>query len=167
MMQVAFVLKVQGQGSNSLHMEYLRKKSTEYCSGVDVVKLATELEAQLESLPLSTLGGIQRGRCDDVPPCIFREAQRFTTEAAVHTWIVSQNVMQGIAPPSKKVCEYRRGLQRIMEDVHTDDAHSLSLLAGEKKWAQRFRVRWDLTVGKLSAGDVVPVPELRKKVLRA
>jgi hypothetical protein len=162
-MQVALVLRIQSQGTNNLHVDYLRKRKSELRCDIDLSKAAEELDAELDNIKLSDVVDIATGHCGNMRPRVFRDAKRFTDEAAIHAWVVQQNVVQGIAPPAKKVCEFRRGLQRITEDLGTHDEQTVPLLAGEKKWVQRFRVRWDFTVGKISAGDVVPVTELRKK----
>ena len=163
-MLVAFVLRVQEDPSSTLHIDYLRKIFADRLSCTDLQEASEKIETQIDDANLQQIMCIRNGSCETIAASVFRLAKRFQTEAAVHAWVVNQNVMQGIAPPSRSVSAVRRALLGSVEPTKADLEMSLPLKAGEKKWVQRFRRRWGLSRGRLPAGDVVPVEELRSKV---
>lgn len=163
-MLVAFVLRVQEDPSSTLHIQYLQRKFADRLSCADLQDAFEKIETKIDDTNLQQIMHIRNGSCETIDAKVFSLATAFRTEAAVHAWVVTQNVMQGIAPPSRSVSAVRRALLHSVKPTKTDLEMSLPLKAGEKKWVQRFQRRWGLSRGRLPAGDVVPVEELRSKV---
>ena len=87
-------------------------------------------------------------------------------EARLHIWICKQNQDQGVAPPPQFVWERRCTL---LQELHGDDVDVGSngqspKSATAKKWIQRYRLRWNLALGKQPAKDLLPVSKMRDKV---
>ena len=95
-------------------------------------------------------------------------------DAGLLGWIGEQNSAQGVAPPPQFVWERRCALAIDNQSGRERGAASWrpARSAAAKKWMQRFRQRWNLTLGRLPAKNLLPSatmqtkarPESRRKV---
>lgn len=98
---------------------------------------------------------------------MMKEVKHILEDARLHVWICKQNDVQGIAPPPQFVWKKRCSL---FEDLHDDAPVASSVMQSPKseaarKWVQRFRLRWHLTLGRQPAKDLLPVETMKFKVL--
>ena len=76
-----------------------------------------------------------------------------------------QNKAQGVAPPPQLVWGKRCALAIYNNRGPWRGAASWrpARSAAAKKWMQRFRQRWNLTLGRLPAKDILPTATLQAK----
>ena len=101
----------------------------------------------------------------DVPRGTLAEAQRLVEDARLLSWVGEQNSAQGVAPPPQLVWEKQCALAIDCSNGEERGAASWRppRSAAAKKWMQRFRRRWSLTLGRLPAKDVLPVASMQNK----
>lgn len=164
-MDVAFILLIKSFGDHGLDLEYLRRRWLTKLPGLDLDEAAHELDERFIATGFEEVANIANEESPHLPQSYFLEAERFQEEAKVHDYISKQNLQQGIAPSRKLVIEFRRKLKGSHDEDIAHEVPSIAVRAGEKKWIQRFRVRWGLSTGRLPAGDVLELEDLRRKVL--
>jgi hypothetical protein len=165
-MTVAFILFVPTAPEHKFDLEYLRRQWSGKLN-IDASSASTELETKFLEAPLKEVWDISEGRCEGIPQSFFDEAIRFRREAETYNWVCAQNAVQGLAPSSTLVMQYRRRSTAIAELKPDSASMWLSYKAGERKWVQRFRTRWGLSLGRIPAGEVVPLNALREKDFRS
>ena len=86
-------------------------------------------------------------------------------DARLLRWIEKQNKAQGVAPPPQFVWEKRCALAIDNNSGQERGAASWrpARSAAAKKWMQRFRQRWNLTLGRLPAKDILPSATMQAK----
>ena len=112
----------------------------------DVDALIREIEARFLEIPLAALA--EWLAWSDIPPTVQSEAQRLVEDARLLRWIGEQNSEQDVAPPPQFVWEKRCALAIDKSSGHQRCAASWRPFrsAAAKKWMQRFRRRWDLSL---------------------
>ena len=125
--------------------------------GGDVAACAREIETRFLETPVDLLAQ-WLDWSDDIPRAVRAEAQRLVEDAGLLIWIGEQNSAQGVAPPPQSVWEKRCALAIDSESGGPRGAASWrpARSAAAKKWMQRFRRRWNLTLGRLPAKDLPP-----------
>ena len=93
-------------------------------------------------------------------------ANKFINEFQLRAWIIEQNVVKGLAPPSSEV-------GAIYDQVLTA-AHAAPIIAvsradmqssKNRSWVYRFRGRWGISIGKINTRDIVEPEEIHEKVV--
>ena len=86
-------------------------------------------------------------------------------DAGLLGWIGEQNSAQGVAPPPQFVWERRCALAIDNQSGRERGAASWrpARSAAAKKWMQRFRQRWNLTLGRLPAKNLLPSATMQTK----
>lgn len=140
----------------------------------DVDTWTCEIETHFHEIPADTLAQ-WLDWSDDIPRVARAEAQRLVEDAGLLGWIGEQNSAQGVAPPPQFVWERRCALAIDNRSGRERGAASWrpARSAAAKKGMQRFRQRWNLTLGRLPAKDLLPSatmqtkarPESRRKVV--
>ena len=147
-----------------LDLLYLQKHQARDAAW-DIEEALKLLEDEYLATEPEKIADILDGAAAGWPKHIFQEAARFRQDFILFTWIRDQNINQGVAPSPKLVTLWRRVGTTTASDPHGEDADMVALTFGEKKWLQRFRRRWAITLGKVPVGDVIPLPSLRQKAL--
>ena len=131
--------------------------------GEDVDALTREIETRFLETPVDTLA--QWLDWSDIPRTIQSEAQRLVEDARLLHWIGEQNRAQGVAPPPQFVWERRCALAIDNDSGRERGAASWrpARSAAARKWMQRFRQRWNLTLGRLPSKDILPAATMRAK----
>lgn len=161
-MTAAFVLYVQAAGYHGYDLEYLKRRWATVLD-LDLVKAETEIEQRFLDTDVSELRRIMDGTSTIFPNRIFNETANFKKDADAYEWICEVNCNQGLAPTPKLVMLFRRGGAEAVSMNSLEEGKRLVWRAGERKWVQRFRQRWNLCLGRLPAGDVVPLRSMRQK----
>ena len=133
--------------------------------GGDVAACTREIETRFLETPVDLLAQ-WLDWSDDIPRAVRAEAQRLVEDAGLLTWIGEQNSAQGVAPPPQFVWEKRCALAIDSKSGGPRGAASWrpARSAAAKKWTQRFRRRWNLTLGRLPAKDLLPPATMQAKV---
>ena len=133
--------------------------------GGDVAACVREIETRFLGTPVDLLAQ-WLDWSDDIPRAVRAEAQRLVEDAGLLVWIGEQNSAQGVAPPPQFVWEKRCALAIDSQSGGPKDAASWrpARSAAAKKWMQRFRRRWNLTLGRLPAKDLLPLATMQAKV---
>ena len=129
----------------------------------DVDALTREIETRFLETPVHTLA--EWLDLSDIPRTIQGEAQRLVEEARLLLWIGEQNSAQGVAPPPQFVWEKRCALAIDSKSWGERGAASWrsASSAAAKKWMQRFRQRWNLSLGRLPVKDILPTETMQAK----
>ena len=133
--------------------------------GEDVAKCTAEIEDRFLKTPVDTLAQ-WLDWSEDMPRGARAEAQRLVEEARLLRWVGEQNRGQGVAPPPQFVWEKRCSMAI---DCHHGEGRAAgswrpARSAAAKKWLQRFRRRWNLTLGRLPTQDILPAETMQSKV---
>ena len=102
---------------------------------------------------------------EDLPRAVRTEAQRLVDDARLLRWIGEQHSGQGVAPPPQFVWEKRCALAIDNKSWGERGAASWrsASSAAAKKWMQRFRQRWNLSLGRLPVKDILPTETMQAK----
>ena len=93
-------------------------------------------------------------------------ADKFIKEFQLRAWIIEQNVVKGLAPPSSEV-------GAIYDQVLTA-GHAAPILpvsradmqsSKNRSWVYRYRGRWGISIGKINTRDIVSPQEIHEKVI--
>ena len=130
----------------------------------DVATCTHEIETRFLETPVDTLAQ-WLDWSEDIPRTVRTEAQRLVEDARLLRWIGEQNSAQGVAPPPQFVWEKRCALAIDNNSGQERGAASWrpARSAAAKKWMQRFRQRWHLTLGRLPAKDILPSATMQAK----
>lgn len=161
---MAFVLFVKTAPEHGLDLEYLRRSSSA-AGGFDLQRAVEELEERFVTTDAVEIGSILDGCSERLPKTVFRDAARFRREADLYSWVRLQNINQGVAPAPKLVMLHRRASDGESGCCTTGMGLATVFTAGERKWLQRFRKRWNVSLGKVPAGEVVPLAVLQEKAI--
>ena len=133
--------------------------------GGDVATCARAIETRFLETPVDILAQ-WLDWSDNIPRAVRAEAWRLVEDAGLLIWIGEQNSAQGVAPPPQFVWEKRCALAIDSQSGGPKDAASWrpARSAAAKKWMQRFRRRWNLTLGRLPAKDLLPLATMQAKV---
>lgn len=95
-----------------------------------------------------------------------RLAAQFVEEWRIAAWATGLNPDCGVAPSSESIImKYNNALQALAE-------HRRPKLVGcmweasARKWAHRWRVRWNASFGSISAGEPITAQDLQTRSLR-
>ena len=93
-------------------------------------------------------------------------AKRYLNEFKLRAWIIKQNVLKGLAPPSSEVGTYFDNFIIAGQPVGAIPfvPRSDMTLIGNRRWMQRFRDRWNISLGKVASRDIVSPIEISEKV---
>ena len=131
----------------------------------DVESLTLKIKNRFLATPVNTLAQ-WLDWSGDIPRSVRTETQRLVEDARLIRWIGEQNSDQGVAPPPQFVWEKRCSLS--VDNNHREKRCSTTLRparsAATKKWLQRFRKRWNLTLGRLPGKDILPTETMQNKV---
>ena len=92
-------------------------------------------------------------------------ADKFIDEFKLRAWIIEQNVLKGLAPPSSEVGTFY--------DEAIIAAHGVPILPPSRadmqlpknrSWIYRYRGRWGISIGKVNTRDIVEPEEIHQKV---
>ena len=130
----------------------------------DVASCVREIEDRFLRTPVETLAAWLEWS-DDIPRAVLAEAQRLVEDARLLRWVGEQNSAQGVAPPPQFVWEKRCSLAI---DCNAGEERGAAAWrparsAAAKKWLQRFRRRWNLSLGRLPAKDILPAATMQTK----
>ena len=130
----------------------------------DVANCTHKIETRFLETPVDTLAQ-WLDWSDDIPRAVRAEAQRLVEDVGLLSWIGEQNSAQGVAPPPQFVWEKRCALAIDSKSGGPRGAASWrpARSAAAKKWMQRFRRRWNLTLGRLPAKDLLPSATMQAK----
>jgi hypothetical protein len=162
-MDVAFVLLVRQNGDITRSLEYL-KQVGHRISNAESESPQEQLEQRFLRTPLPEMQPILEGG-GPLKRKAFTIADRWQEEHSVFSWIVAQNVNQGVAPSSRMV-------EKHLSDNHVDKKEDRDCRrrgktwAASKKWLQRFRRRWSLCRGSFSGREKIPLDSMREKVVK-
>ena len=100
-----------------------------------------------------------------MPRTVRTDALRLVEGTRLLRWSEEQNSAQGVAPPPQFIWEKRCALAI---DTHSGQERGAAPWrpahgAAAKKWMQRFRQRWNLTLGRLPAKDILPTATMQAK----
>ena len=140
----------------------LRKYSR--AMGEDVDACVKEIETRFLETPVDTLAQ-WLDWSEDIPRTVRTEAQRLVDDARLLRWIGEQHSGQGVAPPPQFVWEKRCALAIDNHSGQERGAASWrpARSAAAKKWMQRFRQRWNLSLGRLPVKDILPTETMQAK----
>ena len=132
--------------------------------GVFVASCTREIEDRFLRTPVDTLAEWLEWS-EDITRGARAEAQRLVEDERLLRWVGDQNSAQGVAPPPQFVWEKRCCLAI---DCNSGEERGAApwrpaRSAAAKKWLQRFRQRWNLTLGRLPAKDVLPAATMQTK----
>lgn len=120
----------------------------------EIIDRATALEAAAREDLTESGRGISRAA--------FRTARKYKSEYNAVCWIEDQNTTRGLAPSPGEVLQRLEAPLGTPEDIAPDMVGKLSFAA--KKRLQRFRRRWDLSIGRFQCRERLSVDTLRHKV---
>ena len=145
-------------GSVELATEYiLAKKDSLRHSGTDVRELLTREWASKDEA--------EQIRLRDGPHSLsetrnYNAVNRWLKERKIHEWVETQNVTKGIAPMQRIVVSQIDNPTDCTEPSAVNGHAPVS--RGRQQWMRRWRRRWNVTLTKLHAGDVLP-PEVAQR----
>ena len=96
---------------------------------------------------------------------VSKASNKFINEFQLRAWIIEQNVIKGLAPPSSEV--------GTIYDVVITVAHGVPIaplsradmqLSKNRSWVYRYRGRWGISIGKVNTRDIVSPQEIHEKV---
>ena len=130
----------------------------------DVTSCTRVIETRFLETPIETLARWLEWS-EDLPRLMRTEAQRLLQEIQLIRWIGQQNSAQGVAPPPQFIWEKRCALAIDNSSGRDKGAASWrpASSAAAKKWMQRFRRRWNLTLGRLPTKDILPTATMQAK----
>ena len=130
----------------------------------DVANCTHEIETRFLETPVDTLAQ-WLDWSEGIPRTVRTEVQRLVEDARLHRWIGEQNSAQGVAPASQFVWEKQCALAIDNNSSQETGAASWrpARSAAAKKWLQRFRRRWSLTLGRLPTKDILPAATMHAK----
>ena len=130
----------------------------------DVASCVRVIQDRFLATPVQTLFQWLEGS-EDIPRVVHEEARRLVEDARVLHWVEEQCSAQGVAPPPQFVWETRCALDiscNVGEERRAA-AWRPARSAAAKKWMQRFRHRWSLSLGHLPAKDCLPAATMQTK----
>ena len=97
---------------------------------------------------------------------LFKVASTLHAKHRLRNWVFSENVLKGLAPACADVALKYDGF--VEEEEHLGDGHayfSKSDLAESKhrKWFQRWRLQYDINIGKIQTRDAFTREEIYSK----
>ena len=130
----------------------------------EVANFYHKITTRFLETPVDTLAQ-WRDWSEDLPPPVRTEVQRLVEDARLLCWIGEQNSAQGVAPPPQFVWEKRCALAIDSKSWGERGAASWrsASSAAAKKWMQRFRQRWNLSLGRLPVKDILPTETMQAK----
>ena len=130
----------------------------------DVASCVRVIQDRFLATPVDTLAAWLEWS-DVIPQAAHEEARRLVEDTRLLHWVEQQNTAQGVAPPPQFVWETRCALDiscNVGEERRAA-AWRPARSAAAKKWMQRFRHRWSLTLGRLPAKDCLPAATMQTK----
>ena len=117
-------------------------------------------------------------RCSDAQvvslsePTFPGDEQHFKVASSLHArqrlrdWVFSENVCKGLAPANADVAlkyeELVEAEQYLLEDARADSSVDLTI-SRHRKWFQRWRVQYDINIGKIQTRDAFTRAEIYSK----
>ena len=97
---------------------------------------------------------------------VSKAADKYMDEFKVRAWIIEQNVVKGLAPPSSEVGTF---YDEAILSTHAVPIPAPSRADMQSKanrsWIYRFRSRWGISIGKVNTRDIVDPEEIQQKVM--
>ena len=96
---------------------------------------------------------------------VSKASNKFINEFQLRAWIIEQNVIKGLAPPSSEV--------GTMYDEVITAAHGVPIvplsradmqLSKNRSWVYRYRGRWGISIGKVNTRDIVSPQEIHENI---
>ena len=130
----------------------------------DVAACIRAIEDRFLHTPVDTLA-MWLDWSEDIPRGARAEARRLVEDARLLRWVGDQNSAQGVAPPPQFVWEKRCALAITCDQDEQRCAASWrpARSAAARKWMQRFRHRWNLSLGRLPTKDILPAETMQAK----
>ena len=130
----------------------------------DVAACIRAIEDRFLHTPVDTLA-MWLDWSEDIPRGARAEARRLVEDARLLRWVGDQNSAQGVAPPPQFVWEKRCALAIACDQDEQRRAASWrpARSAAARKWMQRFRHRWNLSLGRLPTRDIMPADTMQAK----
>ena len=93
-------------------------------------------------------------------------ASQILEESKLRAWVIEQNVLKGLAPPSSELGIVSDDLCIVANgpDVLNNTPRSDKGLNMNRTWIRRYRLRWGMTLGKVPSSDTMSPDDLRDKV---
>ena len=91
----------------------------------------------------------------------LNSARKFIAEHRLHTWVESENMDKGIAPPSRLIIEKKRDLEQL-QDTELDCLPPPLNNKG-KKWLKRWRQRWRIAIGTIGKQRLIEPHVMQEK----
>ena len=93
-------------------------------------------------------------------------ANKFIDEFKVRAWIIEQNVLKGLAPPSSEVGTFHDESILGSHALPNPAPSRADMQSGKNRaWIYRFRYRWEMSIGKVNTRDIVEPEEIHQKVM--
>jgi hypothetical protein len=93
-------------------------------------------------------------------------ANKFINEFQLRAWIIEQNVVKGLAPPSSEV---GATYDQVLTAAHAAPIIAVSRAdmqsSKNRSWVYRYRGRWGISIGKINTRDIVAPEEIHEKVV--
>ena len=123
------------------------------------------IRATFDALPLITVQQFQHP-VGEWGLKVDAAANKFLDEFKLRNWIIEQNVLKGLAPPSSEVGTFHDVVAAAAHgpDVPLPSSRSDMSLAKNRHWMERYRGRWGITLGKVNSRGIVQPEEIREKV---
>ena len=94
-----------------------------------------------------------------------KQAQAFADEFALNRWVTEQNPHKGVAPDTKLMLRHLKESGVSEQEPAKTAWKDRSYVAG-RKWLQRFRHRWRMSLRKMSCRERLPTDIMRVKARR-
>ena len=135
------------------------------CIGVDVAECTFEIEKRFLETPVDKLAQ-WLDWTGDTQQAELMDAKRLVEDVSLLSWVQSKNCTQGVSPLPQFVWEKRcfLSIENGSEPDARASSHRAHRSASAKRWVQRFRRRWGLSMGRLPAKDLLTVDTMRSKV---
>ncbi len=96
----------------------------------------------------------------------YKTANKFMKEYSLHQWVSSENLNKGATPPSRTVWNAKENNADESMPVLDESSFPPPLHPSGKKWLQRWRKRWAISIGTLSSRQHLEPQEALLKVQR-
>ena len=132
---------------------------------VNVAECTLEIQKRFLETPVDKLAEWLEWTGDTLQAELM-EAKRIVEDVKLLSWVRSQNSAPGVSPLPQFVWEKRclLSIENSSEPDARASSHRPHRSAGAKKWAQRFRRRWGLVMGRLRVKDLLSVYTMRDKI---
>lgn len=156
--EVALVLLARAAPEKDVAVQYLASRGVS--DTANVLNIIATLQDKILDMPVDGLAQILDGQ--GMPRTVMREAQRYEQEVALHHWVRIQNVEKGVAPETNLTLRHMKDNSNAYSSLGNTPWRGRSYAAG-RKWLQRFRRRWRMTLGRYPSRERLSPELMREK----